>query len=107
MRAAGHDVALARDQQLAGAEDERLLAVTVSEGRALVTFDLHFSDVRRHPPTETSGIIVFRLRDQTTEPIRRAAGVLATLLGDQPLTGRLWILDEGRLRIWPAEAGGG
>lgn len=34
LQAAGHDVALARDEQLAGVDDERLLAVAVSEGRA-------------------------------------------------------------------------
>lgn len=103
LRAAGHDVAIARDELLAGVNDERLLAVAVSERWALVTFDLDFSDVRRHSPTGTSGIIVFRLHDQTLGPIRRAASVLAKLLLDQPLSGRLWILDEQRLRIWPAE----
>ena len=101
LQAAGHDVALARDQQLAGVE--HLLVVAVSEGRALVTFDLHFSDIRRHPPTGNPGIVVLRLRDQSLDPVRRAATALAELLFDQPLRGRLWILDEQRLRIWPAE----
>ena len=103
LQAAGHDVALARDEQLAGVDDERLLAVAVSEGRALVTFDLHFSDIRRHPPAGNPGIVVLRLRDQTLDPVRRAGTALAELLFDQPLRGRLWILDEQRLRIWPAE----
>ncbi len=96
---------MARDEQLAGVDDERVLVVAVSEGWALVTFDLHFSDVRRHPPAGTPGIVVLRLRDQTLVPIRRAATVLAKLRFDQPLLGRLWILDEQRLRIWPAVDG--
>jgi len=105
LRAAGHDVAMARDEQLAGVDDARVLVVAVSEGWAFVTFDLHFSDVRRHQPAGTPGILVLRLRDQTLVPIRRAATVLAKLLFDQPLLGRLWILDEQRLRIWPAVDG--
>lgn len=101
LREAGHDVALARDEGLAGANDEGIFAHAVAEGRALVTFDLDFSDIRRHPPAGTPGIVVLRLRDQTLKPVRRTAGVLATLLTDEPLRGRLWILDEHRLRIWP------
>ena len=103
LQAAGHDVALARDEQLAGVDDERVLTAAVSEGRALVTFDLHFSDVRRHPPAGNPGIVVLRRRNQTLDPIRRAATVLAELRLNQPLRGRQWILDEQRLRIWPGE----
>ena len=101
LRQAEHDVALARDEELAGADDDRLLAAAVSEGRALVTFDLHFSDIRRHPPEATPGVVVLRLHDQTLGPVRLAATALAKLLVDEPLLGRLWILDEHRLRIWP------
>jgi predicted nuclease of predicted toxin-antitoxin system len=101
LRDAGHDVALARDEGLAGAADDELLAVAVSEGRALVTMDLDFSDVRRHPPADASGIVVLRLHDQTLPGVQRAAGHLAGLLSREPLQGHLWILDESRLRIWP------
>ena len=101
LRAAGHDVALARDEALAGANDERIFAHASAEGRALVTFDLDFSDIRRHPPAGTPGIVVLRLRDQTLQQVRRTAGVLATLLLQESLQDRLWILDEHRLRIWP------
>lgn len=102
LREAGHDVALARDERLAGADDERILQHALAERRALVTFDLHFSDIRRHPPAGTAGIVVLRLHDQTLKPVRRTASVLARPLLAEPLEGRLWILDEERLRIWPA-----
>ena len=105
LRSSGHDVALARDQTLAGVDDHHLLSAAASEGRALVTFDPHFSDIRRHPPADSAGIVVLRLRDQTLEPARRVATALATLLDSEPLSGRLWIIDEHRLRIWPGETG--
>jgi predicted nuclease of predicted toxin-antitoxin system len=101
--AAGHDAALARDEELAGVDDEALLGAAVREGRALITFDLHFSDIRRHDPSATSGIVVLRLRSQSLPPVRRAALALADLLTSEPLKGRLWILSDDRLRIWPAE----
>jgi predicted nuclease of predicted toxin-antitoxin system len=104
LRAAGHDAALARDEGLAGVEDEALLGAAITEDRALVSFDLHFSDIRRHDPSGTPGIVVLRLRSQSLPPVRRAALALADLLSSEPLTGRLWILSDDRLRIWPAES---
>ena len=101
LRSHGHDVALAREQSLAGVEDDRLLREATAEGRAVVTFDLHFADIRRHAPSETAGVVVLRLGDQTLEPVRRAATALATLLLAEPVSRRLWVIDEHRVRIWP------
>jgi predicted nuclease of predicted toxin-antitoxin system len=103
LRVAGHDVALARDEQLAGVTDDTLLEAAMTEARALVTFDLDFSDIRRYDPSGTPGVIVLRLRNQSLPPVRRVAAALATLLSSEPLAGRLWIVTEDRLRIWPAD----
>lgn len=101
LRAAGHDVALAREQQLAGANDDRLLAVASSEGRTLVTLDRDFTNILRHPPAASAGIVVIRLQDQTLPRIRQVATSLAERLRQESAKGRLWVLDESRLRIWP------
>ena len=101
LRAAGHDVALARDQHLSGAVDERLLDVASGEGRTLVTLDRDFTNILRHPPAATAGIVVIRLHDQTLPRIRQAAISLAIRLAEESAKGRLWVLDESRLRIWP------
>jgi hypothetical protein len=79
--AAGHDVALARDEQLSGVEDETLLGAAITEARALVTFDLHFSDIRRHDPSGTPGIrrrhaLESRLRGVWEDDLFFAAGDL-------------------------------
>jgi predicted nuclease of predicted toxin-antitoxin system len=105
LRQAGHDVALARDQQLAGAADDRLLAVASSEGRALVTLDRDFTNTLRHPPGTCAGIVVIRLHAQTLPLIRRSAQELARLFTDESPSGHLWILDESKLRIWPRNIG--
>ena len=100
LREAGHDVAFARDEQLTGVPDDRLLTVAASEGRVLVSFDRGFSSVIQHPPATTAGIVVLRLGEQTLPRIRRVAATLAGLLTTERIQGRLWVLDESRLRIW-------
>ncbi len=101
LRSAGHDVALARDEALAGEDDDRLAAVASAEGRVLVTLDVDFADIRRHPPAGTPGLVVIRLHRQTVGLMRRAAIALGDFLLSEPITGKLWIVDESRLRVWP------
>lgn len=101
LQTAGHDVARAREEGLTGAADDAILAAATSEGRVLVTMDHDFANVRRYDPANTAGIIILRLRHQTLPMVRRAAVRLADLLSREPTSGRLWILDEHRLRIWP------
>jgi predicted nuclease of predicted toxin-antitoxin system len=101
LRAGGHDVALARDQELAGVNDDKVLAVAASEHRTLVTLDKDFTNILRHPPAAAAGIVVIRLQNQTLPRIRRVASMLADRLSQESAKGRLWVLDESRLRIWP------
>jgi predicted nuclease of predicted toxin-antitoxin system len=101
LRNAGHDVALARDQNLAGSDDPHLLAVASAEGRILVSLDRGFANVLQHPPRGKSGIVVIRLHSQTLIQIRSAATALGKLLNESSAQGKLWILDQHRLRIWP------
>ncbi|MGH6929867.1 MAG: DUF5615 family PIN-like protein [Dongiaceae bacterium] len=101
LQTAGHDAATAREEGLAGATDDALLTAAAREARVLVTLDLDFANVRRYDPANTAGIIVLRLHDQTLPMVRRAIVRLGDLLSREATTGRLWILDESRLRIWP------
>jgi predicted nuclease of predicted toxin-antitoxin system len=105
LREAGHDVALARDEQLVGVPDHRILAVAGGEGRVLVSFDRGFGNIIQHPPAATPGIVVIRLDDQTLPRVRQVAVTLANLLTTERVQGRLWVLDESRLRIWPRGPG--
>jgi predicted nuclease of predicted toxin-antitoxin system len=105
LRAAGHDVVFAREEQLAGVPDHQVLTAAVGEGRVLVSGDRGFANIIQHPPAATAGIVVIRLRDQTLPQVRQVATTLGTLLATEPITGRLWVLDESRLRIWPRGPG--
>ncbi|MGE0039579.1 MAG: DUF5615 family PIN-like protein [Vicinamibacterales bacterium] len=100
-RDAGHDVALARDQQLAGAAHEQLLAIAAGEHRTLVTLDRDFTNILRHPPDTAAGIVVLRPQLQTLSAIRRLAHVVSEHLTTESPSRRLWVIDESKIRIWP------
>jgi len=102
LRAAGHDVALARDEGLMGAEDDVLLARASAERRTVVTMDIGFGDIRRHTPTGTAGIVVLRVKDHSLGTTQVAISRLATFLTLETPDSRLRVLTETKPRIWPA-----
>ncbi len=96
---AGHDAITVADQQLAGHTDGHVAEVCKAEGRALLTLDLDFSDIRIYPPSDYSGIIVLRPSVQSQKNILRLVDQTICLLAAEPLVGHLWIVDEGQVRI--------
>jgi predicted nuclease of predicted toxin-antitoxin system len=99
LRQAGHDAVTVADQRLAGQPDVQVADACRAEGRAVVTLDLDFSDIRVYPPSDYAGIIVLRPSVQTITNIRRLVGNVIALLPTEPLAGHLWIVDEGQIRI--------
>ncbi len=56
---AGHDAVTVHDERLGGAKDDEIASVCQHEGRAFLTFDLGFSDIRSYPPLEYPGYSSF------------------------------------------------
>jgi len=99
LRAAGHDALSVPEQGLAGAGDSRLERFIREEKRALLTLDLGFADIRRHPPVDYSGLIVLRLGSQDRERVLALVESLLPFLHEDRLEQRLWIVRHGELRI--------
>lgn len=99
LQAAGHDALTVLDQALGGHPDDSLALACRRERRAIVTFDLDFSDIRTYPPEEYFGIVVFRLVRQETPHVLRVLDRLIPRFGDEPLAGKLWIVSETSIRI--------
>ena len=102
--AAGHDTATVQGQQMSGAEDSDLIARCRDEGRALVTLDLDFGNPLLFRPSQYPGIAVLR----PSEPVSHHAleDLCRTLIGgmtQQRLTGKLWIVERGRIRVYQEE----
>ena len=95
---AGHDAVTVGDQRMAGQPDANIAMVCQREGRAVVTLDLHFADIRVYPPADYSGIIVFRLARLGKLPVLSVLQRLLPLLKRESLVGKLWIVDESSVR---------
>jgi predicted nuclease of predicted toxin-antitoxin system len=97
--AAGHEAHSVLEQALGGASDPRVIEVCRLESRTLITLDLDFANIQRYPPTHYAGIMVLRLGTQAHRPVASALADAIRLLEREALSGRLWIVESGRIRI--------
>ena len=96
---AGHDAATVLDQGMGGAPDGQIAERCQKEGRAVVTLDADFADIRSYPPYNFPGLIVLRLRRQDKLHVLAVCERLATALSSGKLEGTLWIVEADRIRI--------
>jgi predicted nuclease of predicted toxin-antitoxin system len=104
-RAAGHDAVTVKGQGLAGHPDRRIFDECQQERRCLVTLDLDFANPLLFKPGETSGIAVLRLPGKPNhEDLVRASRTLIAGLEQADITGKLWMIQPGRLREYRPES---
>ena len=95
----GHQATTVPDQGLTGKPDDAIARVCALEGFALLTLDTDFADIRTYPPSEFSGIVVFRLRQQDKPNMLRVMPRVIQQLATESLKGLLWIIEEDLIRI--------
>jgi predicted nuclease of predicted toxin-antitoxin system len=96
---AGHDAVTVHDQRLGGAKDHEIAPVCQREGRAFLTFDLGFSDIRSYPPLDYPGLLVLRLKSQDKPHVLKVCERLLKILETEDVEHSLWIVEESRVRI--------
>lgn len=100
LRTAGHDVSTIAQQQMIGSSDMTVFEVCAAEGRALVTLDSDFSQVLRFPPDKSAGMAVLASSGRmTSKLLELLLDQLVDALQDHELSGHLWIVEPGRIRI--------
>ena len=99
LRQVGYDAVTVLEQHLEGSPDSDIASVCQEEGRALITLDTDFANIRAYPPAQFSGLIVLRLHRQDKLHVLEVIGRLIPLLSSEPLEHLLWIVEETRLRI--------
>ena len=99
LRGAGHDAVSVMDQQMGGQPDANVAAVCQQEDRVVVTLDLDFADIRAYPPADYPGIIVLRLARLDKRRVLSVMQRLVALVEQEPLAGKLWIVDESSVRV--------
>ncbi len=99
LRQAGHDAAKVTERRLSGTPDAGVAALCLAEGRALITLDVDFGNTQLYPPAEYVGLVVLRLERQDKAHVLAVVTALIPRLTDEELVGRLWVVDEERIRI--------
>jgi predicted nuclease of predicted toxin-antitoxin system len=101
LQAAGHEVSTVEDQSLTSASDATLIDACKVEGRALITLDLDFSNPLVFPPHQYAGIAVLRLPDKPSyAALVATVRTLAEALERETLKGRLWSVEQGKIRVY-------
>ncbi|MBA7606195.1 hypothetical protein ES703_13343 [subsurface metagenome] len=95
----GYDTTTVLNQQLGGASDIEITSFCRKEGRALITLDTDFANIRNYPPQKFPGLIVLHLYRQDKPHVLEIIRRLVETLSAEQLDRRLWIVEEDRLRI--------
>ena len=99
LQRAGHQATTVPEQRLTGAADADLIGLCKSEGLTLITLDVDFADIRAYPPSEYPGIVVMRLSHQEKNHVLETVPLFVQMISSEPLEGRLWVVEEHRVRI--------
>lgn len=96
---AGYDAITVLEQNLGGNADADIASICQQEGRALVTLDTGFSDIRTYPPNEFPGLMILRLKSQDKPRVLTVLQRAISALSSESLERHLWIVEEERIRI--------
>jgi len=94
----GHDMATVEERGLAGADDEIVLAQAVSENRALLTRDMHFSNILLYPPADYLGIIVLKIVPYTINPVHHTLTSVFAHFTQDSIKKALIVVDRNKFR---------
>ena len=100
----GYDVTTVQEEGLCSIDDQRLILICKSEKRVFVTLDLDFGNPLLFKPSQYEGIVVIRLppRPSLLDLIRGIKTLIGGL-GKEKIQGKLWIVHDGRIRIFEEE----
>lgn len=95
----GHEAFTVFDQGLRSHTDPQVMAVCQVEGLVLISLDLDFSNILTFPPERFAGLIVLRPHRPGRAAVVRLVRRIVPHFDAHPVVGKLWIVDEGRIRI--------
>jgi predicted nuclease of predicted toxin-antitoxin system len=100
LTAQGHDVSTVAMQRMSGSTDVALYGACRIESRVLITLDRDFGEVLRFPPEGSAGIAILDCRGRLSpSTILARINELALVLAIQSISGQLWIVEPGRVRV--------
>ena len=94
-----HDVLTVSDQGLLSQNDTGIGMAAKREGRILLTLDLEFGDLRKYPPGEHPGIILFRPRSFGPLLVNRFVEDFVRETDLEALRGCVVLVDASKVRV--------
>ncbi len=104
LRTGGHDAQTVFGEGLRGRPDPDIAEAARREGRALVTLDLDFGNIREYPPEQYRGLVVLRVVDQSRRGVLRLVERVLAVLNRTPLEGQLWVVSDRGIRVRPGRS---
>lgn len=99
LRGLGQDVQTVADELLTGAPDPTLLARIQTEGRVFLTMDKGIADIRRYPPDQYPGLILFRPSSMGRRAVAAFVRRSLQLALSRDPAGHLIVVSESGIRI--------
>lgn len=99
LRGAGYDASTVIEEHLGGKPDPEIASICQREGRAPVTLDMDFADIRTYPPETFCGLIVLHLRRQDKPHVMEILRRVMVLFSSETLDQHLWIVEESEIRV--------
>ena len=94
-----HDVLTAADEGLLSQSDVVVAPASMAEGRMLLTLDLEFGDLRKHPPGHHPGIVLFRPRSYGPLSVNRFVEEFIRETNLSELEGCVVLVEPNRVRV--------
>ena len=98
-RSRGYETDNVREEGLDGSDDDLIFRICQRAQRILVTLDLDFANPYEFPAETCGGIVVLRPSIPSRRRVAAMLNRLVQALEAEPIAGRLWIVDESRIRI--------
>lgn len=100
LRDHGHDVVTVQEAGFSGASDGVVLAHAVTDGRILVSNDMHFSNILLFPPQTHLGVIVLKIRPRILNQVHAVLSSLLQHTYQSAMVQTLAIVDQNKYRLY-------
>ena len=95
----GYNVRTAGEEELLGRPDIEIAAAARKEERVLLTLDLEFGDLRKHPPSNHPGIVLFRPRSLGPLTVNRFIEGFLKSANLEDFPGCIIVVDPSKVRV--------
>jgi len=95
----GYNARTAGEEELLGRPDIEIAAAARKEERVLLTLDLEFGDLRKHPPGSHPGIVLFRPRSLGPLTVNRFIEGFLKSANLEDFPGCIIIVDPSKVRV--------